>query len=249
MPLAASCDPTALPHHVYITGTDTGAGKTHVAVALLHALRTAGLPAVGMKPLASGCEATAAGWRNADALALQQASDPRPPYAQVNPYALRTPTAPEIAAALDGVEVELAPLVAGFSALASGGASVVVEGVGGWLAPLSARLMQLDLVRALELPVVLVVGLQLGCINHSLLSLRALRADGVPLLGWIGSRVDAAFEYSGETEAILRQRIDAPCMGILTNDPDPGRTSATLDLAPLFQARTAPNRLREEAAG
>lgn len=228
-----------MPFHCYLTGTDTGAGKTHSAVALVHALRAAGLPAVGMKPLASGCEATPLGWRNEDALALQHASDPQPDYAQVNPYALREPTAPEIAAAIDGVVVELAPVTAAFRALAGDGANVVVEGVGGWLAPLSAQLMQADLVRALDLPVLLVVGMRLGCINHALLSLRALRADGVVLAGWIGSRVDPALAFAGETEAILRRRIDLPCLGVLPHDPDPIRSAAALDLTALFQACAA----------
>lgn len=225
-----------MPFHCYLTGTDTGAGKTHAAVALVHALRAAGLLAVGMKPLASGSEATPLGWRNEDALALQQASDPQPHYAQVNPYALREPTAPEIAAAIDGVVVELAPMTTAFRALAGNGASVVVEGVGGWLAPLSAQLMQVDLVRALDLPVLLVVGMRLGCINHALLSLRALRADGVALAGWIGSRVDPALAFAGETEAILRRRIDLPCLGVLAHDPDPIRSAAALDLSALNQA-------------
>ena len=211
--MSASCG-------VYITGTDTGIGKTFVSCALLHALRGEGLRAVGMKPVASGCERTADGWRNDDALRLLAASSPQPDYALVNPYALPAPTAPELAARDVGVEVSLPPLRVAFDALAAAADVVVVEGVGGWAAPLSPRLDQCDLVHALELPVVLVVGLRLGCINHARLSVRALRADGVQLLGWIGSAIDPQFERSEETVAIMDRCIPAPRLGLLPHGAD-----------------------------
>ena len=202
-------------HGCFVTGTDTGIGKTLASSALLHALHARGLRAVGMKPVASGCEATADGWRNEDALALQAASDPTPAYADINPYALPLPLAPELAARDAGVEVELAPLLAAHARLRALAPRVVVEGVGGWEAPLSASLRQADLVRALRLPVVLVVGLRLGCLNHAILSARAIAADGFPLLGWIGNAIDPGMACREEQRAMLQTRLAAPCIGWL----------------------------------
>ncbi|WP_147653078.1 dethiobiotin synthase [Vulcaniibacterium gelatinicum] len=211
---------------LYVTGTDTGVGKTVASAALLHALRAQGRRAIGMKPVASGCEPTAHGWRNADALALQAASDPRPDYADCNPYALRLPLAPELAARADGVEVELAPILAAHARLAAQAEVVVVEGVGGWAAPLSGTLDQADLVRALQLPVVLVIGLRLGCLNHAYLSARAIAADGCRLVGWIASRIDPAMDAADDNLALLRSRLPAPCWGVLPHAP--GADAATL---------------------
>jgi dethiobiotin synthetase len=202
-------------HGCYVTGTDTGIGKTLASSALLHALRAQGIRAVGMKPVASGCEATVDGWRNEDALALQAASDPTPAYADVNPYALPLPLAPELAARDAGVEVELAVLLAAHARLRTQATQVVVEGVGGWEAPLSASLRQADLVRALGLPVVLVVGLRLGCLNHAILSARAIAADGCHLLGWIGNAIDPDMACREEHRGMLQARIAAPCLGWL----------------------------------
>ncbi len=205
---------------IYITGTDTGIGKTTASCALLHALRERGLRVVGMKPVASGCERTVDGWRNDDALRLLAASDPQPDYALVNPYALPAATAPELAAADVGITVALDPLRVAFDALSAQCDVVVVEGVGGWAAPLSALLDQADLARALGLPVILVVGLRLGCISHARLTARAIRADGLHVLGWIGSAVDAGFQRSEETVAILDRVIAAPRLGLLPHRPD-----------------------------
>ena len=178
----------------YITGTDTGIGKTTVSTALLHALRARGLRAVGMKPVASGCERTADGWHNADALALLAASAPRPLYADLNPYALPLPMAPELAAADAGVEVALQPILDAHARLQARADCLVVEGVGGWAAPLAADLDQKDIVCALDLPVLLVVGLRLGCLNHAILSARAITADGCRLAGWIGNAIDPSMD-------------------------------------------------------
>ena len=199
----------------YVTGTDTGVGKTWVSVALLHALRLAGKSAVGMKPVASGCTREAEGWRNADALALQDASMPGPGYALVNPFALPAATAPSIAAALAGVEVTLPPLLSAYRELAASADAVVVEGVGGWLAPLGADLEQAQLAAALGLPVILVVGLKLGCLNHARLSERAIVGDGLHLAGWIGNAIDPALEYSSEYLTLLHEALQAPCLGCL----------------------------------
>jgi dethiobiotin synthetase len=211
------------PRGVFVTGTDTGVGKTLASCALLHALRARGLRAVGMKPLASGCESAPEGLRNEDALALQEASDPRPAYADVNPYALPLPLAPELAARDAGIEVALAPMLAAHARLAARADVVVVEGVGGWAAPLATDLHQADLVRALDIPVVLVVGLRLGCLNHAYLSVRAIQADGCRLDGWIGTGIDPEMERIDDNRALLAARIPAPCLGWLPWQaaPDP----------------------------
>jgi dethiobiotin synthetase len=204
---------------VFVTGTDTGAGKTVASAALLHALRARGLRAVGMKPVASGCVASADGWRNDDALALQSASDPLPAYADLNPYALPQPLAPEIAARDAGVEIALEPIIAAFQRLRANADAVVVEGVGGWAAPLTATLDQRHLVAALGLPVVLVVGMRLGCLNHARLSARAVEADGATLLGWIANEVDPQMERRDENFALLQTRMPVPCWGRLPHAP------------------------------
>ena len=221
-----------LPNQFYVTGTDTGVGKSVASAALLHALRARGRRAIGMKPVASGCEWIDGGWRNEDARLLQAASDPRPDYDDVNPFALRAPVAPELALRDDGVELALAPILAAHARLAAQGDAMVVEGVGGWAAPLSAELDQLDLVRALRLPVVLVVGLRLGCINHARLSVRAIQDDGVELLSWIGNVIDPAMARIDDNFGILRQRLPIPCWGRLpyAARPDPEALSRHLQL-------------------
>ena len=200
---------------VFVTGTDTGIGKTYASSALLHALRSAGHRATGMKPVASGCEPTPQGLRNDDALTLLAASDPAPDYALCNPFALRDPIAPHLAARATGIEITLDPIVEAYAAIARSCDRIVVEGVGGWAVPLSESLMQVDLVRALGLPVILVVGLRLGCINHALLSARAIEADGCRLVGWIANRIDPAMASADANLDALRTRLSAPLVGVL----------------------------------
>jgi dethiobiotin synthetase len=207
----------------YVTGTDTGVGKTLASACLVHALRARGLHVAGMKPVASGCarDPVGGGWHNVDALALQAASSPPvPEYAWVNPVALPEATAPQLAAARAGVDVSLPPLLAASRALASGRDALVVEGVGGWLAPLADGLEQSTLARALGLPVVLVVGVRLGCLNHARLTERAIRADGLPLAGWIANAVDPAFADADEYRALLARSLQSPCLGSLPYRPD-----------------------------
>ncbi|MEF9978455.1 MAG: dethiobiotin synthase [Thermomonas sp.] len=212
---------------VYVSGTDTGIGKTLVSSALLHALRGHDLRAVGMKPVASGCDRVDGEWKNADALALQTAGEPGIAYADINPFALEHPLAPELAARDAGVEVALPPILDAHARLAEHADALIIEGVGGWAAPLSASLMQADLVRALRLPVVLVVGLRLGCLNHALLSARAIAADGAHLAGWIASHVDPAMERVEDNIAMLRARMPAPCWGVLPHAPDANPAAMT----------------------
>src|SRR5438445_1679494 len=223
---------------VYITGTDTGVGKTLVAASLIAALNARGTRSVGMKPVASGCSASASGLRNADAELLlahsaRRADDSALDYAQINPYAFADPIAPHIAARDTGIHIALDAIATAYATLAADTPCVVVEGVGGWMAPLGAKLMQADLVRALRLPVILVVGLRLGCINHALLTARAIRDDRCELLGWIASTLDPAMLRMDDNLATLRARLDAPYLGALpfAHARDPAQFAAFLDAA------------------
>lgn len=204
---------------LFITGTDTGIGKTVAATALVHRLRREGLRVAGMKPVASGCDHTPDGLRNEDALALQAASDPRPDYADVNPYALEIPTAPQLAARAGGERVDPGVLLAAHGRLAAHADVVIVEGAGGWLAPMDEGLDQGDFARAVGAQVLLVVGLRLGCLSHARLSARAILADGFALLGWIGNTIDPAFAERDDYIELLRDALSAPCLGVLPFAP------------------------------
>lgn len=215
---------------VYVTGTDTGVGKSLAACALLHAWRAQGARAMGMKPVASGSEDTPDGLRNEDALALQAASSTQAPYARVNPFVFAPPIAPELAAAEAGAQVALPPLRAAFDALATHADIVVVEGAGGLAAPFGPALDQADVARELGLAVVLVVGLRLGCVSHARLTARAVLADGLPLAGWIGSVIDPHMLRLEPNIETLRERLPAPCWGVLPHVPgaDPRRMAGHL---------------------
>ena len=222
---------------VYVSGTDTGIGKTLASSALLHALRAHDLRAIGMKPVASGCEQVGGEWRNADALALLAASEPEPAYADLNPYAFPAPLAPELAAADVDIEISLKVMLDAHARLAAQADALVVEGVGGWAAPLSASLMQADFVNALRIPVVLVVGMRLGCLNHALLSARAIANDGAHLGGWIASHLDPGMERFDDNLRMLKERLPAPCWGVLPHvtRPDPALMATYLRIPMLAQ--------------
>lgn len=215
---------------LFVTGTDTGVGKTFASTALLQRLRADGLRAVGMKPVASGCESTPEGWRNEDALALQAASTGAPAYPDVNPYALELATAPQLAARAMGVRVDPEVLRAAHARLADGADVVVVEGAGGWLAPMDDGLDQGDFARSIDARVVLVVGLRLGCLSHARLSARAIVADGFELVGWIANTIDPAFAERDAYLDLLRDALPVPCLGVLPYAPggDPARLAADL---------------------
>jgi dethiobiotin synthetase len=216
---------------VFIAGTDTGIGKTHSACTLLHALRASGVTACGMKPVASGCVETAEGLRNEDALALQAASSASLPYAVVNPFAMRDPLSPHLAAAHDGVRVAMPPLRAAFEQLENTHDCVVVEGVGGWMVPLAPGFSAADIARQWKLPVILVVGLRLGCLNHAQLSARAIVADGCRLIGWIGNTIDPAMDALDENLDTLRELLPAPCLGVLPHGVAPAIAATQLNEA------------------
>lgn len=215
----------------FVTGTDTGVGKTHVTALLLRALATEGKQVLGLKPVAAGCEASADGLRNDDALALMAASTVALPYAQVNPVALVAPLSPHIAAARESRRVrvnQLSGLVRG--AIMQGRADVtLVEGAGGWRVPLNDMETLADFARDLAVPVILVVGLRLGCLNHALLTAEAIRRDGLRLAGWVANAVDPHMEARQENIDTLRAALPAPLLGVVGWE----ETAPQFDLAPL----------------
>jgi dethiobiotin synthetase len=196
----------------FVTGTDTGVGKTLVSRLLLEALKRAGHSAVGMKPVASGCHVTAAGLRSDDALELMQASGVAADYPDVNPYALGPACAPHIAARETGVAIRLEKILESLRRLQQKSPWVVVEGVGGWSVLLGERLTMAEVAHALGLPVILVVGLRLGCLNHALLTAEAIRRADLPLAGWVANRIDPAMTHVPENIATLTQEIAAPLL-------------------------------------
>ena len=195
----------------FVTGTDTGVGKTLVSQALLAAFVRAGRRAVGMKPVASGCDVTAAGLRSADAVALIAAANVAVDYADVNPYAFAPATAPHLAAADAQVQIDPAVIERHYHRLAACADEVVVEGVGGWLVPLDEHTTMADVVQQLQWPVILVVALRLGAINHALLTSAAIEAHGCRLAGWVANAVEPQAP-PGYLEA-LRARLPAPFIG------------------------------------
>jgi dethiobiotin synthetase len=208
---------------LFVTGTDTGVGKTLAACALLHRLRARGLRAVGMKPVAAGVERTPQGLVNGDVVALRNASSWAAPLDQVNPYCFELPVAPHLAAAAVGIRIEIAPIKQAFAALRTGADAIVVEGVGGFLVPLNDRDDAGDLAVALSLPVVLVVGMRLGCLNHALLTQHAIAARSLPMAGWIANSIDPAMARFDENLQALRERLAAPLLGVIPYcaTPDP----------------------------
>jgi dethiobiotin synthetase len=198
------------PKSLFVTGTDTGVGKTVVAAALTRALVARGLKVAVMKPIASGSDPTPDGPRNSDALTLLAAANVPAPYEVVNPYCFLPPVSPHIAAREAGVTIDLTLLRSRFDCLAAASDWVIVEGAGGWLAPISDTAAMADLAAALALPVLLVTGLRLGCLNHSLLTRESVRARGVPFAGWIANAVDPHFDRPGENIATLTARLGEP---------------------------------------
>jgi dethiobiotin synthetase len=207
--------PLGLGGGLFVTGTDTGCGKTLCSLGLMAALQAKGRRVQGMKPVASGCEPTAAGPRNADALRLLAQSSRQVPYHLVNPFAFVPPIAPHIAAEAAGTEISLAPILSAYAVLREEADALIVEGVGGWRVPLSPVLRLAELPARLGLPVVLVVGLKLGCINHALLTAEGIASSGLPLAGWIASQVEPEMLAREANLATLASLIPAPCIGLV----------------------------------
>lgn len=222
---------------VFITGTDTGVGKTLAACALIHALAARGVAATPMKPIAAGADAGDGPLLNDDTRALLEAAGRDVSFAaQATPILLREPMAPHIAARREGITITLDPVLAAFERAAAEGRFMVVEGVGGFLVPLGEALDTVDLAQALGLPVVLVVGMRLGCLNHALLTVQAIKAAKLELAGWIASAVDPHMTGLDENVDALRTRIGAPLLGRLAHMPCPDARvlAASLDVRPLI---------------
>ena len=198
----------------FITGTDTDAGKTTLAAGFLYAAKQQQLSTLAMKPVASGCEMTKQGLRNSDALALMAQSSIKLAYQVVNPYAFAPPIAPHLAAKEVGLELNVSDLYSAAQVILQEQADLtLIEGAGGWRVPLSNQAFLSDLAIALKLPVILVVGVKLGCINHAVLTAEAIKNDGLKLAGWVANGVDANCSCLEENLASLKQLMPAPCLG------------------------------------
>ncbi len=208
----------------FITGTDTGAGKTLVAVSLTRALVTRGLRVAAMKPVAAGTVRTPEGEFNDDALELLAASNVRARYDDVNPWLLKTPASPHLAARADGVTIRHDRILEAFGRLAAASDLVLAEGAGGWLAPISATETMADIAEKLDLPVLMVVGLRLGCLNHALLTRDAIRARGLRFAGWIANKLQAEMPLAAENIDTLAARFGMPPLVTIPAGMDPRST-------------------------
>ncbi len=220
-----------MAEHYFVTGTDTGVGKTLVTAALLVCCTREGGNALGLKPLAAGCEESEAGLRNADALLLQSLSVPTPAYARVNPFPLRAAVAPHIAAGLERRSLSVAALARSCRAeLDAAPGPVFLEGAGGWRVPLNDSESLADLPRELRLPVILVVALRLGCLNHARLSAEAIRSDGLQLAAWVANSPGEEMPHWQENLQMLHTLLQAPCLGRIPplNPPDPQKAAPYL---------------------
>ena len=198
----------------FIAGTDTDVGKTTIAAGLLHAAQASGMSTLGAKPVASGCAVTPKGLRNADALALMAESSIKLKYEQVNPFAFEPAIAPHIAAREAEVSLSVAALLEPMrEILAQNADFTIVEGAGGWRVPLSGHASLSDLAIALKLPVILVVGVRLGCISHALLSAEAIARDGLQLAGWVANEIEPTTSRLEDNLATLSEWLPAPCLG------------------------------------
>lgn len=222
----------------FVTGTDTDVGKTLAATGILAAAQAQGLSTLGLKPVAAGCEATQEGLRNADALSLQSVSTVPMVYEQINPVALREAIAPHIAAIHEKRTLSADRLVGFCRSSLNQAELTLVEGAGGWRVPINPRETMAHLAVNLQLPVILVVGMRLGCINHALLTVEAIRNDGLQLAGWVANVIDANMPALEENIDSLYQRIGAPCLGVIPRLSAPRAEDlvAHLDLAPLLNS-------------
>ena len=214
----------------FITGTDTGVGKTLISCALLHGFAAQGKRVVGMKPIAAGCDDRD---QNEDVRQLRAASNVLASGGQINPYCFVQTVAPHLAAQFAGIRINLARIVKSFSELNAQADVVIVEGAGGFVVPLNDEQDGADLVAHLGLPIILVAGMRLGCLNHALLTAEAIAARGLTLAGWVANMLDADMAMLNENVAALRQRIRAPLLGVIPyrEQPDAREVATHLDMA------------------
>ena len=219
----------------FVTGTDTEIGKTLVSSAILYKLASSGVRACGMKPVAAGAELRDGALHNDDADMLIAAGNVHLPASITTPYMLREPAAPHIAAALEGVTIESVPIIAAFAEIQAASDAVVVEGVGGFRVPFNDSFDSADLAAQLNLPVILVVGMRLGCISHALITVEAIVARGLVLAGWVANTVDPDMRFEQENIEALAQRIPAPLLGRVPRLHTPTAAAAAefIDLAGL----------------
>jgi len=221
----------------FITGTDTGVGKTSVAVALLQAGINRGLSTAAVKPVAAGCEMTSEGLRNEDALLLHKACTTTLTYEQINPFALEPAIAPHFAAMREGLHLDAKQLATHCQKTLDLKADLtVIEGAGGWRVPLNEMQTFADIAILLEVPVILVVDIKLGCLNHALLSAEAIRADGLHLSGWVANQASGVNECHDEMVADLKSRLACPLLGDLPHCNSQDELSTHLDLELLQSA-------------
>lgn len=223
----------SLTFSCFITGTDTGVGKSLVSAAFLNALARAGVPAVGMKPLAAGADVRDGELFNDDVALLASESTFAMPRELTTSYLLKAACAPHVAAAMEGVTIDPAVLTRAYAQVASSAPAVVVEGVGGFRVPLTDGYDTADFAAELGLDVILVVGLRLGCLNHALLTADAVAARGLKLAGWVANQIDPAMPHQADNVEALRARLPAPLLGVVPwmNVPSPAAAAASLDLS------------------
>lgn len=221
----------------FIAGTDTDIGKTLVSTALLELAKGRGLKTAALKPVAAGCELSGEGLQNDDALALQRAITEPLPYSSINPVALEPAIAPHIAAAQIDKILDAESLHQACEPVLSGEHDfLLAEGAGGWRVPLNAHETMADIATAMQMPVILVVGMRLGCISHALLTAEAIVGDGLPIAAWVANQVDADMPYVDENLASLAHRFDFPCLGHIPFLSNPSAINAAefLDIGKLL---------------
>lgn len=199
-----------MPRHFFVTGTDTGVGKTTVTVRLMQQLVAQGLTVIGMKPVASGCEWLDGRWQNEDVRQLTTASNVKAPPELINPYCFEPAIAPHIAAAQAGVAIDLNIIQEAYTQLTTLADVVIVEGAGGLLVPLNSSQTMADLIQALDIPALIVVGMRLGCINHALLTVRVLKQRGIDFCGWVANSIDPQMSMPEENLQTLIQSLQQP---------------------------------------
>ena len=222
----------------FITGTDTGVGKTLVCCALLYGFAALGKSVIGMKPVAAGAIRTTEGWLNDDVARLRAAANVEASQSLLNPYCFEPPVAPHLAAREAGVEIDLDVIARAYDELAAHSEIVIVEGVGGFCVPLNGSDDSADLAQRLGLPVLLVVGMRLGCLNHALLTAQAIRTRGLKLAGWVANHIDPAMTRGNENVAALEQRLAAPRIArvVFSQPPDARHVARSFDIDALCGA-------------